>query len=40
MCAKHSCVTLAMRVLFSMTAASAQTAGAARPDLGNVLTPG
>ena len=37
---KHTWLTLAMLVLFSATTASAQTAGTARPDLGNLLTPG
>jgi hypothetical protein len=37
---KRTWLTLAMLVLFSATAASAQTAGTARPDLGNLLTPG
>ena len=37
---KHTSLTLAMIVLFSATTASAQTAATARPDLGNLLTPG
>ena len=37
---KHTWLTLTTLVLFSVTTASAQTAGTARPDLGNLLTPG
>jgi hypothetical protein len=39
MCSKHTWLTLAMLVVFSATT-SAQTAGTARSDLVNLLTPG
>jgi hypothetical protein len=40
MCVTHTWLTLAVLILCSPATAPAQTPGAARPDLGNLLTPG